>query len=160
MQLLIGYMISKAWIKCEQKKVCEKSWRKISLNISCLRCFNKKMEWESEKKWKISVDLLGLFAYNSSPQGDDKKLIVKRLVAPKGAIFWNCECNILTNKCGFNKLNLSWCFIWILFCKRHHSNKPALSMRRAFGGCLGDRRRWRTWQAAKSYGEVPITFDP
>jgi len=25
---------------------------------------------------------------------------------------------------------------------------------RAYGGCLGVGRRWRTWQAAKSLGEL------
>ena len=31
---------------------------------------------------------------------------------------------------------------------------------RAHGGCLGSHRRRRTWQAAKSRGEVQATFDP
>jgi len=31
---------------------------------------------------------------------------------------------------------------------------------RAFGGCLGMHRRWRTWHAAISCGEVWATFDP
>ncbi len=31
---------------------------------------------------------------------------------------------------------------------------------RAHGGCLGISRRWRTWQAAISFGEVQITVDP
>ena len=34
------------------------------------------------------------------------------------------------------------------------------SMRRAFGGCLGTRRRRRTWHAAKSHGEPRAGFDP
>lgn len=34
------------------------------------------------------------------------------------------------------------------------------SVLRAFGGCLGMHRRWRTWYAAISYGEVRIPFDP
>src|SRR5713101_8302310 len=31
---------------------------------------------------------------------------------------------------------------------------------RAYGGCLGARRRRRTWQAAKSLGELQASFDP
>ena len=31
---------------------------------------------------------------------------------------------------------------------------------RAYGGCLGSQRRRRTWQAAKSCGEVQATVDP
>ena len=34
------------------------------------------------------------------------------------------------------------------------------SVVRAHGGCLGADRRGRTWQAAKSHGEVHATFDP
>jgi len=35
-----------------------------------------------------------------------------------------------------------------------------LNDKRAFGGCLGTRRRRRTWHAAKSYGELRASFDP
>ncbi len=35
-----------------------------------------------------------------------------------------------------------------------------MSERRAFGGCLGTRRRRRTWHAAKSLGEPRAGFDP
>ena len=31
---------------------------------------------------------------------------------------------------------------------------------RAFGGCLGFSRRWRTWQAALSLGELQASVDP
>ena len=34
------------------------------------------------------------------------------------------------------------------------------SVIRAFSGCLGTGRRWRTWYAAKSVGELRISFDP
>jgi hypothetical protein len=36
----------------------------------------------------------------------------------------------------------------------------SLSKRRAFGGCLGTRRRRRTWHAAKSHGEPRAGVDP
>ncbi len=35
-----------------------------------------------------------------------------------------------------------------------------LNDKRAFGGCLGTRRRRRTWHAAKSLGEPRAGFDP
>ena len=31
---------------------------------------------------------------------------------------------------------------------------------RAYGGCLGASRRRRTWQAAKSLGELQASIDP
>ena len=31
---------------------------------------------------------------------------------------------------------------------------------RASGGCLGDKRRRRTWHSAKSRGEMRAIFDP
>ena len=31
---------------------------------------------------------------------------------------------------------------------------------RAYGGCLGVRRRRRTWQAAKCHGELQASIDP
>ena len=31
---------------------------------------------------------------------------------------------------------------------------------RAQGECLGIRSRWRTWQAAKSFGELQMSIDP
>ena len=34
------------------------------------------------------------------------------------------------------------------------------SIKRAFSGCLGNQRRWRTWQAAISSGKVSTTVDP
>ena len=34
------------------------------------------------------------------------------------------------------------------------------SARRAFGGCLGSKRRWKTWYSAISHGELRISFDP
>ena len=34
------------------------------------------------------------------------------------------------------------------------------SAKRAFGGCLGSKRRWRTWYSAISWGEPRIGFDP
>jgi len=34
------------------------------------------------------------------------------------------------------------------------------SVLRAFGGCLGTKRRRRTWHSAISCGEVRATFDP
>jgi hypothetical protein len=34
------------------------------------------------------------------------------------------------------------------------------ALRRAFGGCLGTRRRRRTWHAAKSHGEPRAGVDP
>jgi len=30
----------------------------------------------------------------------------------------------------------------------------------AHGGCLGGQRRWRTWQPAKSAGELATSIDP
>jgi hypothetical protein len=47
--------------------------------------------------------------------------------------------------------------IWISF-GRFPGHWP--SVVRAHGGCLGADRRGRTWQAAKSHGEVHATFDP
>ena len=41
------------------------------------------------------------------------------------------------------------CFFWI-----------KSSAKRAFGGCLGSKRRWKTWYSAISHGELRISFDP
>ena len=41
------------------------------------------------------------------------------------------------------------CYFWI-----------KSSARRAFGGCLGSKRRWKTWYSAISHGELRISFDP
>jgi len=35
-----------------------------------------------------------------------------------------------------------------------------IKLLRAYGECLGARRRRRTWQAAKSLGEPQAGFDP
>jgi hypothetical protein len=35
-----------------------------------------------------------------------------------------------------------------------------IKLQRAYGGCLGARRRRRTWQAAISLGELQASFDP
>ena len=34
------------------------------------------------------------------------------------------------------------------------------SDKRAHCGCLGDKRRWKTWHAAISHGELQVGFDP
>ena len=34
------------------------------------------------------------------------------------------------------------------------------SAKRAFGECLGSKRRWKTWYSAISHGELRISFDP
>ena len=41
--------------------------------------------------------------------------------------------------------------------KHAHSNQETL---RASGGCLGDKRRRKTWHSAKSRGEMRAIFDP
>ena len=41
------------------------------------------------------------------------------------------------------------CFFWI-----------KSSAKRAFGECLGSKRRWKTWYSAISHGELRISFDP
>ena len=48
------------------------------------------------------------------------------------------------------------------FCcgKQTELNWVRIKRKRAFSGCLGTERRWRTWQAAISCGEGPTPFDP
>ena len=41
------------------------------------------------------------------------------------------------------------CFFWI-----------KSSAKRAFGECLGSKRRWKTWYSAISHEELRISFDP
>ena len=38
--------------------------------------------------------------------------------------------------------------------------KCKVKLVRAYGGCLGAKRRRRAWQAAKSYGEPQAGLDP
>ena len=38
--------------------------------------------------------------------------------------------------------------------------RDKVKLQRAHGGCLGDKRRRRTWEAAISFGELLTSFDP
>jgi len=40
------------------------------------------------------------------------------------------------------------------------SKKISVKLQRAYGGCLGTKRRWRTWLPAISVGEAEAAFDP
>ena len=45
-------------------------------------------------------------------------------------------------------------------CEGSHIRIVRIKNGRASGGCLGNKRRRRTWYSAKSPGEVRTTFDP
>ena len=38
--------------------------------------------------------------------------------------------------------------------------RDKVKLQRAYGGCLGDKRRRRTWEAAISFGELLTSYDP
>ncbi len=59
--------------------------------------------------------------------------------------------------CMVGKLAISFELL-VMSVKRSSDRK--LNDKRAFGGCLGTRRRRRTWHAAKSLGEPRAGFDP
>ena len=43
---------------------------------------------------------------------------------------------------------------------RQKSERLLVKQESAHGGCLGTSRRRRTWQAAKSFGELQASIDP
>ena len=59
-----------------------------------------------------------------------------------------------------------WLRVPLKFYKRGDPQKQSdcfwikSSAKRAFGGCLGSKRRWKTWYSAISHGELRISFDP
>ena len=46
------------------------------------------------------------------------------------------------------------------FAKSECSSLAKVKIKRAYGGCLGARRRRRTRQAAKRHGELQASMDP
>ena len=65
--------------------------------------------------------------------------------------FWFVACMRVTKGSQYacDELSKKPCFFWI-----------KSSARRAFGECLGSKRRWKTWYSAISHGELRISFDP
>ena len=47
-----------------------------------------------------------------------------------------------------------------IFAKTNVSSLAKVKIKRAYGGCLGARRRRRTRQAAKRHGELQASMDP
>ena len=45
-------------------------------------------------------------------------------------------------------------------CQLDACLRGTVKLQRAYGGCLGDKRRRRTWTAAKSFGELLTSYDP
>ena len=45
-------------------------------------------------------------------------------------------------------------------CQLDACLRGTVKLQRAYGGCLGDKRRRRTWTAAKSFGELLTSVDP